>query len=144
MSNYSHQMLLKEIGRLDVPPSDQGRFTKWIEAGSHLDFLEHNAQSQEIVIHASGPYTFVHSMIVPNKALRPIDEDDLLHWSTNPYGSIASYVWGGGKKGVRVERGPTITGSKTLNKGMDLVFGRTFQGWKSDDRTYFEINQEYT
>jgi hypothetical protein len=35
-------------------------------------------------------------------------------------------------------------GSKTLDSGVDLVFGRTFEGWSDSERNYFEVNQEYT
>lgn len=31
-----------------------------------------------------------------------------------------------------------------LKGATQLVFGRTFEGWSGSDRTYFEVNQEYT
>jgi hypothetical protein len=31
-----------------------------------------------------------------------------------------------------------------LEGATQLVFGRTFEGWSGSDRTYFEVNQEYT
>jgi hypothetical protein len=43
-----------------------------------------------------------------------------------------------------MERLSDFLGSSALNGAMQLVFGRTFEGWSGSDRTYFEINQEYT
>lgn len=43
-----------------------------------------------------------------------------------------------------VERGPLSLGSKALEAGMDLIFGRTFEGCTGQDRTYFEVHPEYT
>lgn len=144
MPSYAHKRLTQEILRLDQMPSNQAEYFRWIEADAHINFLETNAQSDEVVIYGAGPYMFIHSIVVPNSALSPIDRDDLLHWSNNPYTSIASYVSGGGRKGVWIERGSSNRGSKALDKGTDLVFARTFEGWSSKDAKYFEVNQEYT
>lgn len=144
MPSYAHKKLTEEILRLDQMPSNQAEYSKWIEAGAHINFLETNAQSDEVVIYGDGPYMFIHSIVVPNSALSPIDRDDLLQWGNNPYTSIASYVSGGGRKGVWIERGSSNRGSKALDKGTDLVFGRTFEGWSGKDAKYFEVNQEYT
>jgi hypothetical protein len=119
-------------------------YAEWIKAGKHLNFLLANGQQDEIVIYASGPYSFVHSVVVPNKLLSPPDERDLLGWSCNPYHGTASYCTGGGREGTWIELGPHGCGSKTIGEGQDLIFAREFQGWSGPDRVYFEINQEYS
>ncbi|AZS22321.1 hypothetical protein [Caulobacter sp. FWC26] len=144
MPSFAHTKIAEQIARLDTPPSDPAAFSDWIRAGKHLAFLRANASTDEIVIYGSGPYAFIHSMVVPNELLSPPDQTDLLAWSCNPYTSIASYVYGGGREEMWIERGANGKGSKALNQGKDLVFGRTFEGWSGDDRTYFEVNQEYT
>lgn len=143
MHNYDHKKLIEAITRLDEAPADSKLFSEWIEAEAHLDFLRRNASADELVIYASGEYAFIHSVAVPNDRLAPVDQQDLMQWSFNPYTSIASYVTGGGREDVWVERGLSGTGTKTLKDAVQLIFGRTFEGWTGPGRTYYEIHQEY-
>ncbi|MGB0383402.1 MAG: hypothetical protein ACPGWR_01140 [Ardenticatenaceae bacterium] len=143
MHNYNHKRLIQKITKLDEVPSESQAFSNWIQAEAHLSFLQKNAQTDELVIYASGDYTFVHSVIVPNVKLSPIDQDDLMNWDFNPYAPIASYVMGGGRDDVWVERGLSRSRSKTLENAMQLIFGRTFEGWTGSGRNYFELHQEY-
>lgn len=143
MHNYEHKKLIEAITRLDEVPEDAKLFAEWIEAEAHLDFLRQNARADEVVIYASGEYTFIYSIAIPNERLTPLDQNDLLNWSLNLYNSIASYVSGGGRKGVWVERGLSGTGTKTLENATQLIFGRTFEGWTGPGRTYYELHQEY-
>lgn len=143
MPSFQHKKLIDDITKLDEPPVEPTAFSKWIEAGEHLKFLRENALSDELVVYASGEYTFVHAIVVPNDRLSPINQDDLLKWSCNPYTSFASYVYGGGRDDVWMERGVRSVGSQTLEGGTQLIFGRTFEGWSDSDRMYFELHQEY-
>lgn len=143
MHNYEHKKLIEAITRLDEIPADSNSFSGWIEAEAHLDFLRLNARADELVIYASGDYTFIHSVAVPNDRLTPVDQQDLMQWSFNPYTSIASYVTGGGREDVWVERGLSGTGTNTLKNAVQLIFGRTFEGWTGLGSTYYEIHQEY-
>ncbi len=143
MPSFAHKKLINRIAGLDETPDDAAAYATWIEAGGHLSLLRHNAVEDELIVYASGEYTFVHAAVVPNDRLSPIDQNDLLGWSCNPYTTVASYVSGGGHEGIWIERGMRPFGSKTLENGRQLVFGRTFEGWTGDDRTYFEILQEY-
>lgn len=141
MPSYEHKKIIEEIKSLDELPSDREDFSTWILAGAHLEFLRRNARSDELVIYGSGDYSFVHAAVVPNDRLAALSQDDLLHWSGTPYTSIASYVYGGGRDDVWLER---LTDSADLEGATQLVFGRMFEGWSGSDRTYFEVNQEYT
>lgn len=144
MPSYEHKKIIEEIKSLDELPPGREDFATWILAGAHLDFLRRNALSEELVIYGSGEYSFVHAAVFPNERLASLSKDDLLHWAGDPYSSIASYVWGGGRDNVWVERLTDSTGSRALEGAIQLVFGRTFEGWSGSDRTYFEVNQEYT
>lgn len=144
MPSFEHKKLVEKIGRLDEMPAGDDAFREWTRAGKHLDFLVENAKANEVVIYGSGSYSFVHSLIVPLDKLTPPKEADLLKWSSNPYTSAASYVYGGGRDDIWIERGDNHTGSKALDAGMHLVYGRDFEGWSGKDRRYFELNQEYT
>jgi hypothetical protein len=76
MPSYAHNKLIQRIKNIDQIPIDLVAFNKWIEAPRHLQFLEENGREDEVVIYASGPYAFIHSMVVPNKLLSPPDEAD--------------------------------------------------------------------
>jgi len=143
LDNYEHKQLLSSIAKLDEVPTDTEAFSNWIKAGKHLEFLRKNAQENELAVYASGQYTFIHSVAVPNDRLTPVDQEDLMKWNFNPYTSIASYVSGGGREDVWVERGLSGTGSKSLTGSVQLIFGRTFEGWSGLGRNYYELNQEY-
>jgi hypothetical protein len=143
MPNFSHKRLIDRIARLDETPDDLATYTTWIEADAHLRLLCDNADDDELIIYACGPHTFVHAAVVCIDRLRPIDQKDLLSWSCNPFRSVASYVSGGGREDVWIERGMRHVGTKTLENANQLVFGRSFEGLKGDDANYFEILQEY-
>lgn len=144
MASYEHTRLVDALTRLDTMPNDPTDFSNWVQAREHLDFLKTNACSEELVLYASPEYSFIYSMVVPNKSLSPVNHDDLLGWSCNPYSSAASFVYGGGRTDVWLERGPSSTGSKALNEGLQLLFGRSFEGWAGSDQTYFELDQGFS
>jgi len=143
LPNYEHKKLIEEITNLDEVPADSQPFSEWINAEAHLNFLRENAHANELVIYASGEYTLIHSVAVPNDRLASVDQRDLMQWSFTPYTSIASYVTGGGSEGVWVERGLTGAGTQTQEDSMQLIFARTFEGWTGPGCTYYELHQEY-
>jgi hypothetical protein len=143
LTSFAHKKLSERIARIDEAPSDTTAYAIWINAGGHLDLLRENADEDELIVYASGDYTFIHAVVVSNDKLSPVDKDDLLHWSCNPYKPIASYVYGGSREDVWIERGMHASGSQTLENARQLVFARTFEGSTGDDRTYYELLQEY-
>ena len=92
MHNYEHKKLIEAIAKLDEVPADSHLFSNWLQAKTHLVFLRKNALANELVIYASGENTFIHTVVVPNNKLSPINQDDLMGWNSNPFDSIASYV----------------------------------------------------
>ncbi len=143
MPSFEHKKIAEKLVNLDKLPSEKKTMAEWVQAEAHLGFLENNTKSQEIVVYGAAEYSFVYGMVVPEEFMNPLDKDDLLGWSVNPYVSAASYVWGGGRDDIWVERGASGTGSKILAKGSHLIYGRTFEGWSGEDRDYFELSQEY-
>lgn len=144
MPSYAHKKIIEKIVRIDDVPSDSSAFGEWIKAGQHLDFLQADAASNEIVIYGSSQYTFITSMVVSNERLSPIDQDDLLRWNGGVTENIAAYAYGGSHPDMWIERGGSWgTGAKALEGAMSLVFARTFEGWSGDDRNYYEVHQEY-
>ena len=116
----------------------------WIKAGRHLDLLRENADDDELIIYASGDYTFIHTVMVKEDRIVPLDQDDLLDWNGNPFYACAGYTWGGGRDDVWIERENGHWGSNTLNDAQLLVYGRHFEGLDGPGRVYFEILQEYS
>ena len=143
MPSFKHKTIIKQLTNLDELPKEQDKLLSWVQAGTHIEFLIANALSQEMVVYASAEYSFIYSMAVPESLLEPLDKDDLMKWRISPNVSTASYVSGGGREGIWVERGGSGAGSKILAQGTRLIYGRTFEGWSGEDRNYFELSQEY-
>lgn len=143
MHNYQHKKLIEAITRLDEVPETPEAFSEWIKAEPHLSFLRQNAEADNLVIFASDEYSFVHTVAVPNDRLKSINREDLMGWNFNPYRSYASYVSGDRRDDMWVERGLSMTGTQTLEGALQLIFGRTFEGWSGPGRTYYELHQEY-
>ena len=144
MHDFDHKKLIERIAKLDTIPTRTEELAVWVEANAHMALIRDCAVSGDIIGYASGAYSFIHSIAVPNSNLSPLDVEDLMHWSMNPFQSIASYITGGGREGVWLERGPTSTGTKSLRDAVQLIFGRTFEGWTGPGRDYYELHQEYT
>jgi len=142
MPSFFHKKIIDRIKYIDALPTDIKVLSEWVKAGDHIKLLYESAKVDEIVIYASGPFTFIHSIAVPNDALQKFENDDLLKWSCNPYTSYASYV--SSNEGMEINRGIGWRGCDALDEGMDLIFGRTFEGWSGEGRDYFEASQEYT
>ena len=143
MPSFEHNKLVSRIGALDKVPDDPVEYSTWIKADGHLDLLRDNAKENELIIHASGEYTFIVSAVVKINRLNPLDQDDLLKWGCNLSTPLASYNWGDGRNDIWIERDNYFWDSKTLESAQRLVFFRVFEGLQENDRTYYEILQEY-
>ena len=144
MGSYEHNQLVKQVAFIDTLPGDEDEYSTWIKGGGHLDWLEANADEDELVVYASGNYTFVHSVVVDEEELPKLNIDDLLHWAGNPYSSYAGYAWGGGRNTVWIESESHIFGSKTPKDVRQLVFARQLEGSRERESLYYEILQEYS
>lgn len=140
--NFIHSQIGKVVRKLGSVPTDEELYDEWIRAEAHLRFLEQNARSDELVIYASSMHLFVHAVAVPNDKLTPLDTADLLGWSYSVPSSVASYVTGGGRDDVWVEREWSTTGARSLRGATPLLFSRYFEGWSDPDASYFELHQE--
>ena len=143
MPSYEHDKLLDRIADLDTVPEDAADYADWIEAGGHLDLLRDNGREDEVIIYASSYYTFIHAVVVNENSLSPLNQDDLLEWSGNPYSVAAGYAWGAGSNDVWIEGANGDWGTKTLESARQLVFARQFEGLSGDSGFSCEILQEY-
>ena len=143
MPSYEHEQLIKRISQLDKVPENVAEYAAWIKAPGHLALLRDNAEQDELIIYSVSDCAFIHTVVVSENSLSPIDQDDLLRWS-DPLKPFASYAYGGGKEGVWIERTDHPSGSKILENARQLVFGRNFECLKEEDASYYEILQEYS
>ena len=143
MPNYEHEKLIECVLRLDQPPDDDSTYARWITADGHLDLLQQNAKENEVIVYACDKHTFIHAVAVSEDTINPLDIDDLLGWSGNPFSGAASYTYplGGGRDDVWIERISPVNGSTTLCAARPLVFGRERPGLPG--MRYFEVAQEY-
>jgi hypothetical protein len=142
MGNYQHKSLLKKIADLSQEPLDPVSFERWITAKDQIDFLDSNSEDDELILYAAEEKLFVHGVAVKRDLLFPLDKDDLLGWSGNPYGSRAGYGFDFDDSGVWIDEGCFMHGSKAIEKAQQLVFMRDFEGL-NDHSTYCEILQEF-
>ena len=143
MPTYEHRQLVDRISKLDTMPDDIGAYADWIKAGAHLDLMRRNALADELIIYASGDYTFVHTVVVPEDALRALNLEELLACWADPYDALAGYCWGGGRDDVWIERFDAISGRKPIDGSRKLLFVRTIPESADRERLYYEVSQEY-
>ena len=106
--------------------------------------LARNSRDGEFILYASGPYSYIDTVLVPRNIVEPPNVEDLLHWNgCNPFSPRSAYVFGGGREGTWIEHGHTGTGTKSLEGCQNIVFLRTFDGWSGPESTYFEVLQEF-
>lgn len=130
---------------MDEAPDDADAYARWLQAEAHLELLRNNAKANELIVYASAPHSFIHAVAVKEEAIAPLDVDDLLRWSGNPFHAQAStYVWGGGRDEVRIEASTGLSGSATLNMAVPLVYGRSIEGPPDLEAPYFELSQSYS
>ena len=143
MATYEHRQLVDSIAKLDTMPSDADAYADWIKAGGHLDLLRRNALEDELIIYANGDYSCVHTVVVPEDALHPLNVDDLLDCSADPFRALAGFCWGGGRNDVWIEQSEAISGRGSIKGGKQLLFGRTVPESADRERLYYEVSQEY-
>jgi hypothetical protein len=125
-----------------IPDTDR---PVWLEsARASVDFLKKNLlNDDEILLYASGPHFWVHSVLAPNAAVSPPDHGDLSNaylTSDDSWRIQRSY---GGGEGHRVYLEPPLShpGCKSLIGGERLFFIRSFEGMKNYEAP-IEISQK--
>jgi hypothetical protein len=129
------------------PQFDTDDYRHWVQQSDFLDFLEANRSGDEVVLYASVlPFTFMHGILVPLRALRPLDVPDVMRWSCDPTSSWSiTHTFPGKGKLPKAQITPPldICSSKTLAKGEQLLFLRDFDG-RQEEQVCFEVAQKLT
>lgn len=128
---------LKKIYSLAIEPESTTDFDLWSSQEEVVSFLDEEAHDEYVIIYASLPHTFIHSAFIPQPELTDELVNDLLKWRCNPFSSwgltcSADDAW--------IEPPLHSSGSETLSKGVQIVFGRSFEGI-NNNQSYYEINQ---
>ena len=97
MPSYEHQQIVHTLRQLVERPQVASEHADWIRAKPQVQLLEQNAQADEIILFASAPPTFIHTIIASEDDVTPPNQDDLLEWSSGPYTSRAGYVYSNGR-----------------------------------------------
>ena len=143
VESYEHSRIRQQILSLDVLPEDSTEYCQWIRAQDHLGLLRENALSSEVIVLASGKYTYVHSVAVPRDALSTNNAIDLLGWSGSPLGGRAWYMSYPQRGTVGIERDEFSNPLSMLDKIQPLVFYRHITGLRDEGAYYSEVLQEY-
>lgn len=129
---------LDKINSLALEPEDNVNFDNWALQEDVPSYLENEAKDEYIIIYASLPHTFIHTVLIPS--VDPEEEivNDLQKWSYNPFSS-----WGltCSSDDAWIEPPLSGSGSETLKAGEQIIFGRSFDG-ASNKKNYYELNQK--
>ena len=130
------------LQKLSSLPLEKEAFEAWLKLEDAIEFLENNARQDEFVVYAGMTHVFMHAVVVPASSVNPPNVDDLISWSCNPTSSWGiSYTF---SDPASVQICPPLehTGSKTLDKGEQLVFARFFEG-RLGSKNYYEALQRF-
>jgi len=129
---------LDNIKALAIEPEDKGEFEEWTAQENIIEFLDDESRDEYIIIYASLPHTFIHTVLIPETELSKDVVSDLLQWSCNPFSS-----WGltCSTDDAWIEPPLSGSGSEILKSGEQILFCRSFEGTSNND-TYYELNQK--
>jgi len=123
-----------------APVRKDGAFDEWIKQDDTPSFLTDNAREEEIVIYASLEHVYLQTVVVPSKALEPLDISGLQKWElvqdswSMNYGNDKPLVW--------LEPPFKYENSKALRSAEKLIFLRSFEGFDGE-KHYFELLQKF-
>jgi 7,8-dihydro-6-hydroxymethylpterin-pyrophosphokinase len=133
---------IADLKKVNEIPSDDSQ--SWlVNAEGSIDFLRLNAESDDIVIYASGSSILVHGVLAPTANLTPPDGDDLQN-NNIPMPDDSwriQQVWGGGEGHRMYLEAPLSSSSKSFQGGEKLIFRRSFTGVTEGPST-IELSQK--
>lgn len=137
-------ILTARIATLSQKPEfGSDEYKKWVEQDEFVQFLRAVPSLDEMLLYASTSYTFFYSVLVPTHLVTPPDTDDLDQWSCNPFSYWGITITGGNRPRVYLSPPLDHTGSKTLDRGEQIIFARRFDG-RQEQQSYIEISPRLT
>lgn len=134
----------KQLWKLAAKPEyGSTDYKTWIGQDDFIAFLQRVRKEPEVVLFASiSPFIFLHTVLVPTRLVTPPDIDDLDRWSCNPSSSWSISARDGKRPSITLSAPMTFAGSKTLARGEQLVFARSFDG-RQENQSYIELAQRF-
>jgi hypothetical protein len=137
-------ILTSHITNLSQKPAfGSDEYKKWVEQDEFVQFLRAVPRMDEMLLYASTSYAFLYSLLVPTHLVTPPDTDDLDQWSCNPFSSWDITITGGNRPRVYLSPPLDHAGSKTLERGDQIIFARRFDG-RQEQQSYIEISTRLT
>lgn len=143
MSRFEHNKIVERMKHLDRLPDKTDAYAEWVKAEVHLALLRDNADQPELIVYGVNRSIFVHSVVVSEKNVIPLEQNDLLGWSGNIFAQRVNYNWQDAEGKVHIEEDPCDMRTRTLEGAQRLVYGREFAGLEGNDRVQYDILQEY-
>ena len=104
---------LKAISKMPATGEEE-----WLVAAEDsVAFLKESAQSEEVVIYASGPATFIHGVLATLEQVTPADQEELMRAFVQTDESWAIQKSYGGGEGHRVHLEAPLRSWKSLADG---------------------------
>jgi hypothetical protein len=142
LEDHMKPFRIADLKKVNEIPSDDSQ--SWlVNAEGSIDFLRLNAESDDIVIYASGSSILVHGVLAPTANLTPPDGDDLQN-NNIPMPDDSwriQQVWGGGEGHRMYLEAPLSSSSKSFQGGEKLIFRRSFTGVTEGPST-IELSQK--
>jgi hypothetical protein len=133
---------VRRLTEISKAPAEKEAFESWLRMSDAVAFLEDNALEGEFVMYASTGCMFMHAVLVPSALVTLPDIEDLMGWDS-PLSSWGIEVTFREPPSVSIVPPLHHTGSKTLDTGEQLVFGRSFEG-RVGKKSYYEVLQKFT
>jgi hypothetical protein len=129
---------LEVIYSLAVEPENKNDFDYWASQEGVVSYLDNEAKDEYIIINASLPHTFIHSVLIPNvesndKVLKDLQKGRYTPFSSWRLTCSSDNVW--------IEPPLSSSESEILSTGEQIVFGRSFEGI-NNNQSYYELNQK--
>lgn len=125
------------------PKFGSDEYKKWVEQDDFVEFLRAVPSLDEILLYALAAHAFLYSVLVPTRLVTPPDTADLDRWSCDPFSGWGITVTGGGRSRVFLSPPLDHTGSRTLDRGEQIIFARRFDG-RQEQQSYIEISPRLT
>jgi hypothetical protein len=127
----------------EKPEYGSTAYKTWVRQDDFLAFLQTAHKKPELVLFASiSPFVFIHTVLVPTRLVTPPDIDELDHWSCTPGSSWSISARYGKRSSIGLSAPMNFAGSKTLARGEQLVFARSFDG-RQENQSYIELAQRF-
>ena len=127
---------------LSTAPTDQAAYDSWLEMKDIIAFLKDSVNHDEFIVYATFRNIFIHALLAPVAALNPPDYEDLLAWDCAPDSAWGVEISFGNPKSIAITPPLSHAGSKTLGKGEQLIFARSFEG-RIGQKRYYEVLQKF-